>query len=132
MEHLIQPKQTILTIPYAPVEEQVSENPPRFTWQPESSKDLPYRIQISRDDKFPEEDTETVGKIPYNFFTPDHEFEPGTYYWRYTLDLEPGYEYSKTRSFNIPNDAAITPLPSRESRFAQAEKGLHRLTFLDF
>lgn len=120
MEKLMQPQQTILTVPYAPDGVKTAENPPRFTWQPEDSKDLPYRLFISRDPEFPAEKTEEIGAIPYNFYTPDHTYEPGTYYWRYTLDLDEEYECSRTRSFEITEDAAVTPLPSRKDRFSRA------------
>lgn len=120
MKKLLEPKDSLLTIKYAPDGETLSENPPRFTWMPESDEDIPYRLQVSGDKGFAEDKTESHRNIPYNFFTLDHCLEPGTYYWRYSTE-EDGYEYSRARSFTVEEGAARTPLKNREDRYEGVE-----------
>lgn len=126
MKKLLEPKDSLLTIKYAPNEETLLENPPRFTWMPESDEDICYRLQISGDKAFPEDGTENFLHIPYNFFTLDHCLEAGTYYWRYSVDEE-GYEYSRARSFVVEEDAVKTPLKNRESRYEGVEMSHPRI-----
>jgi hypothetical protein len=44
-----------------------------------------YLLEISSSPDFSSGNTISVGPLPYNFYTPDEAFAPGTYYWRYTL-----------------------------------------------
>ena len=127
MKELLEAKESVLSIKYHPDGEILMENPPRFTWVPSSSEDLHYRLWISPSEEFPEAETEEFRRLPYNFFTLDHVLEPGTYYWRYSLDEDEECTPSRTRSFEIAADAAKTPLPSRQDRYAHVDMGHPRI-----
>lgn len=127
MKPLIEPKHSILTIPYSPNGERLEENPPGFTWLPEGEDGLLYKLQVSRDKTFSDETTEEYGKIPRNFYTPDHPLDAGTYYWRYSLDGESKYSYSRIRSFTIEAGAVETPLPSGAERYIKGDMGHPRI-----
>lgn len=117
MKSLIEPKQSALTITYKPDGGRSEENPPRFTWLPESEKDLPYRLQISQDLEFAPERTRTYQNLPYNFFTPDSILEAGTHYWRYALDGKDKSAFSAVRSFEIDEDSVKDPIPGGDARY---------------
>lgn len=124
MKTLPEIKESLLTVKYAPDQTDSSENPPRFVWVPSSDADLIYKLQISDSPDF--QDTaagtiKTVTGIPYNFYTPDFTLEPGRYYWRYSMDGEEEYSYSRARSFTISEKAVLTPLPGRDKRLEQAD-----------
>lgn len=125
MDALLEPKGSILTIPYSPDGDYLTENPPRFTWAPEEDR-FSYKLQISSDISFAETYTKEFNQIPHNFFTPDDILEAGTYYWRYSLEAE-GYAYSTVRSFVIPEDAINMPLVSRKERYAHVMPGHPRI-----
>lgn len=126
MEALLEPKHSILTIPYSPDGECLTENPPRFTWMPEGEDDFVYKIQISSNVSFADACTKEFREIPNNFYTPDYTLKAGTYYWRYSLDIK-GYAYSKVRSFTIPEDAVKLPLASRKERYIHAAQSHPRI-----
>lgn len=126
MKPLPEIEASLLTIKYAPDQTAITENPPRFTWVPSSDKDIPYKLQISRNEDFPDEQTETMEGLPYNFCTLNHTLEPGTYYWRYSIDSQ-DYTYSRSRSFVVDENLPKTPLIERETRYQQAEAGHPRL-----
>lgn len=127
MKHLVETPESILSIKYKPADEAVMENPPRFSWVPSDRQDLHYRLQISVSEHFEPENTKEIRRIPYNFFTPDEAFVPGIYYWRYSLDEGEEYNFSKIRSFIVKEDAAVTPLPSREVRYNHVNMAHPRL-----
>jgi len=86
MKALFEPQSGSLTIQYAPDEHTtLYENPPRFTWIPALPERADYVLQISTSPDFADEQTETVGPLPYNLYVPDRVYAPGTYYWRYAL-----------------------------------------------
>ncbi|WP_179223788.1 DUF4962 domain-containing protein [Paenibacillus tyrfis] len=128
---LYEPQSGGLTVQYAPDEQTVlTENPPRFTWIPAQLEHDRYVLQISRSAAFAEEETETVGPVSYNLYTPDRPLEPGTYYWRYALltDNEAGRTaWSRVRRFAVPEGLPETPLPSPDRRYAQASAAHPRL-----
>jgi hypothetical protein len=53
--------------------------------------------------------------------------EPGTYYWRYTFDLEEEYSYSCEREFTVGDNLPQTPLIERKNRYKHIESGHPRL-----
>lgn len=117
---LIEAKPSTITIGYQPDDGNIAENPPRFTWMPESEKDdIFYQLQISTKPDFSGEDVITVSKIPYNFCTLDRTLKEGHYYWRYGRDSIPSF--SKVREFWINGQEAVTPLPKREERYKNIE-----------
>ncbi|TDF96571.1 DUF4962 domain-containing protein [Paenibacillus piri] len=135
---LYQPQSGVLTVQYEPDEQSVLiENPPRFTWIPAQLEHDRYTLQFSRSAQFATDDTVTVQEIPYNLYTPEHALEPGRYYWRYALLLEPEEsasdspalqsEWSRVRSFNVPDGLPLTPLAGRKTRYAKAAEAHPRL-----
>lgn len=126
MLKLLEPKDSILTIKYSPDNEVLIENPPRFTWMPESDEDIKYKLQISTRKDFLKEETLTFYNIPYNFYTLDKSLEVGNYYWRYSID-DDEYDYSKTRSFVVAEGIAVTPLVGRENRYDSVDMSHPRI-----
>ncbi|WP_426447353.1 DUF4962 domain-containing protein [Paenibacillus sp. S-38] len=131
---LYEPRSGRLTVQYQPDEETILvENPPRFTWIPALPENDRYMLQVSLSEDFPEQSTRTIRGIPYNFHTPDEVLQPGTYYWRYALELaQEGSTadrtaWSRVRRFSVPAGLPETPLPSREARYAQASEAHPRL-----
>lgn len=132
MKVLAEPKSSILTIGYHPDNEKITENPPRFTWMPESEKDLAYCLQISRTVEFKPQSTMTYRNIPYNFFTLEKVLEAGDYYWRYTLEdsvmepLEKTY-FSAVRKFEVSTGIPETPLDLRSERYQNTDMSHPRI-----
>lgn len=127
---LYEPQSGVLTVQYEPNEQTVLlENPPRFTWIPAQLENDRYLLQISQSDAFPGGDTQTIGPIPYNLYTPDDVLEPGAYYWRYALLQENDEQtaWSAVRRFEVPAGLPETPLPGRERRYAEASAQHPRL-----
>ncbi len=90
-----------------------AENPARFTWMPKDGA-KEYEIGVF--------DESGVSKyhyknIDYNFYTPEHLMEPGRYSYRIFADGEAIAE--DLDGFEVPPDAAVTPLPGRETRYEQ-------------
>ncbi|CAM3193612.1 DUF4962 domain-containing protein [Paenibacillus lupini] len=132
MGKLFEPVSGLLTVPYEPNEKsELRENPPRFTWMPAKSEDDRYFLQISSSEGFESDSTEQIGPLPYNFYTPNHVFESGTYYWRYALAEEDGTalqsDWSEVRSCFVPEHLPSTPLPARETRYADTNASHSRL-----
>ncbi|MDF2670674.1 MAG: hypothetical protein K0R67_2980 [Paenibacillus sp.] len=136
MNNLFEPGSGPMTVQYEPdLHTRLLENPPRFTWIPAQLDDDRYVLQIASQAHFPEDCTTTVNEIPYNFYTPDHVFTPGEYFWRYALLVSGGTDpgtterttWSEIRSFTVPADLPETPLPSREGRYEHVSRKHPRL-----
>jgi len=126
---LFQPTSGPLTVQYEPAAaNQFIENPPRFTWMAAAPEDDQYILQYSSSEQFEHELTTTVRPLAYNFYTPDHAFAPGTYYWRYALltHNEAG-EWSRVRSFTMPESLPETPLPAKDVRYSKSNAAHPRL-----
>jgi hypothetical protein len=120
MQSLFQPESSTLSIPYQPdSDSEITENPPRFTWMPVNLDDVLYKLQIADTADFVEEQTKIFEHIQYNMFTPPEILNPGTYCWRYTVD-DADYEWSKVRSFIVPEDLPETPLLPSSLRYESA------------
>lgn len=126
MKSLLEPKASVLTIPYQPDGGVSAENPPRFTWMPEQESETFYRLQICGNREFAEQDTITFDYVPYNFFTPDMVLERGQYYWRYSLS-DADCSYSKIRTFEIGPESVKNPLVSRRHRYDTADMAHPRI-----
>ena len=116
---LDEPKAGRLTIQYSPTADtDVTENPPRFMWIPVVDDDARYALRLSTDPDFSNGNTQVFENLPLNFFTPDTTLEPAQYHWSYaTWDGDAvASAWSTTRSFNIAEGLAETPLPSRKTR----------------
>lgn len=117
---LFEPKSGPLTVQYAPSEAGgAAENPPRFTWMAGSWEEEAYALQLSTSETFDSASTETIGPLPYNFYTPDRALTPGVYYWRYALwDGDgPASAWSAVRRFEVADGLPETPLPARARRY---------------
>ena len=127
---LDEPKAGRLTIQYAPdAESETTENPPRFTWLPVIEDEAEYVLRLSNDPAFGK-DTKVFANIPLNFFTPDVVLPAGQYHWSYAVcdgAGKPVTGWSSTRSFTLTEDLPTSPLPSRETRFAEAPTSHPRL-----
>ncbi|WP_273128455.1 DUF4962 domain-containing protein [Bacillus weihaiensis] len=132
MQTIYQPASGILDVKYGPDEHTDHiENPPRFTWMPVQLQEDHYCLQISKDKDFSPEQTETIESIPYNFYTPNHALEAGTYYWRYCqVDKASNSilsSWSEVRRFDMPEQLPDTSLPSREERYKDVNLAHPRL-----
>ncbi|MEK4118292.1 DUF4962 domain-containing protein [Paenibacillus sp. FSL W8-0919] len=139
MKTLFEPHSGRLSVPYQPNEEtRLLENPPRFTWMPGKLDNDCYVLQISTSPSFEPGVTMTFTDIPYNLYTPDHVFAPGTYYWRYALmnqsegeaptdDLRGRSSWSRIRRFEVPEGLPETPLPGRADRYLNTSASHPRL-----
>ena len=132
LDYLDQPRASRLTIQYEPVGgETVAENPPRFMWLPVVEEEAEYVLRVSQSETFEKAQTHVFPHIKLNFFTPDVTFTEGDYYWCYAVCSaetgQPVSEWSTTHCFTIPKDVPETPLPSRDIRLADAERGHPRL-----
>ena len=130
LNKLDQPKAGRLNIAYSPDDDEIFENPPRFSWLPEIEDEARYCVRVSTDPKF--KDDLQFTDIPLNFFTPDQTFAPGKYYWSYAVWSEKQVsEWSTPRSFNVAEGLPETPLPARGKRFAKADLSHPRLWLND-
>ena len=101
-------------LPYSPADGGTAiNNPPPLLWLPAEKPELVrcYHVQLSRNSDF-----SAKGRIeastPYLMWIPEQTLEPGEWFWRYGVEHADGkIEWSKTRRFLIPKDAAMFPFP---------------------
>jgi hypothetical protein len=126
-------------LPYSPADgATVKLNPPPFLWLPsgdvnrqdaERWEQLPhepeswlaqgevtYRLQVSRDPEFSEDDLAVdLTDLVYCAEMLTEPLDPGDYSWRYGVDVgDWPVVWSETRSFVIPEDASLWPYPDAE------------------
>ena len=131
---LDEPKAGHLMIAYRPTsEDEVYENPPRFSWIPVIDSDARYVLRVSRDATFADGSTMVFEDIRINFFTPDRRFEPGHYFWTYAgwnpETGEPASTWSTVREFDLAEGLKGPVLPGREGRYDKVELARPRLWF---
>ena len=102
-------------LPYSPADgERVSLNPPPFRWLPSGTGAL-YRLQVSRDADF---SAPLVSQKDMQWCCEmlSEPLEPGTWFWRYGVDLE-GWPtiWSQARQFELGAEAAPWPYPKPEA-----------------
>ncbi|SMX31056.1 DUF4962 domain-containing protein [Actibacterium lipolyticum] len=118
---LDEPQAGRLTIQYSPTAEQeITENPPRFTWLPVLEDEALYALRITPADGGEELQ---FGPIRWNMFTPDAPLPAGEYSWSYAVCDDAGKPlttWSTTRAFTIAEGLPESPLPPREARFAKS------------
>ncbi|UTH44604.1 DUF4962 domain-containing protein [Loktanella salsilacus] len=128
---LDEPKTGRLTIQYGPADGfAVAENPPRFTWLPVIEDEAHYVLRMSTDPSYPAKSTHTFSGIALNFFTPDTVLPAGDYVWSYAVCDDAGQPvtaWSSDRSFTVADGLPETPLASRKTRFATADRSHPRL-----
>ena len=130
--YLDQPKAGRLTIQYGPADDVVvPENPPRFTWIPDIDETSSYVLRVSVEAGFPDAHTVFFRNLKRNFFTPDRAFDPGVYHWSYAIwDRDrncPKSEWSVTRTFQVEEGSAQSPLPGPETRYDKCDRAHPRL-----
>lgn len=130
--YLDEPVAGRLTIQYAPViDDEVIENPPRFSWLPVVDESACYVLRVSNDENFAESETQVYKDIGLNFFTPPSALEPGVWFWSYAEwsveKQSPLSTWSQTRSFQLNDELPVTPLPARAQRFSQTNQAHPRL-----
>ena len=93
----------------------VSTNPPSLVWLNEDQASY-YIVQLSRSpDMY---GAETIPEIRFNCYTHNAPLVPSRYYWCYRIAYKNGRtsEWSAIRSFIIPENATVFPMPSREEQ----------------
>ncbi|HOX39189.1 MAG TPA: DUF4962 domain-containing protein [Candidatus Brocadiia bacterium] len=89
-------------------------NPPAFVWRPQKDAVF-YTFQLSRDPSF-EKVGYSIAKLDLYCHTPDRTLESGRWFWRFNFRDANGADsqWSKPRSFTVPDDARPFPMPARE------------------
>lgn len=126
MQNIYEPESGILTVKYQPDNENVSENPPRFSWLPANEKNGIYTIDIAKDEAFTK-DVITYKNINTNFFSPDVYLQNGQWFWRYSISSTEKPLYSKVRQFTINDNAVKSAVPLKENRFKSSDETHPRL-----
>ncbi|MCE5249972.1 DUF4962 domain-containing protein [bacterium] len=113
---------------YRPVSGSVSQvNPPSFTWRP--MEGMTWELECAADTTFAKVEYRADGLV-FNVHCPSRTFKPGTWAWRYRGTGGDGRTttgWSVTRTFTIPADAAVMPMPSREELIARIPETHPRL-----
>lgn len=130
---LEEPRAGRLTIGYSPTDlnDEIVENPPRFTWLPVIEDEAFYTLRIQTDTTESDPAIWTFTKVPLNFFTPDVILPSGQYIWSYavcdSVTGDPLTTWSTPRQFRISDDLPETPLECREERFSGVSRAHPRL-----
>jgi len=105
----------------------VARTPPPFSWRPQRGVRT-YVLEVSRDPEF-EGIAYRAFDIRYNVHCPTEVFPPGEYWWRYRyFDAKSQYsEWSVTRRFVVPKDAAEFLFPTREELLSRVPESHPRL-----
>ncbi|MEW6305546.1 MAG: DUF4962 domain-containing protein [Verrucomicrobiota bacterium] len=112
---------------YRPLEGETARlNPPSFIWLHDTNAHT-YTVQWARKADF--SDAQTAAKLPFNTYTHDQVFAPGTYHWRYRFTTKDGGDsgWSATRKVIVPRAAAAFPMPHRAGQRARVPQGHPRL-----
>ena len=102
-------------------------NPPAFVWRPQKNA-ASYEIECSRDGA-PGAAAYRAKGIRYNCHCPPKVLGKGKWLWRFRFVSRKGQtsSWSKSRSFEIPGEAAAFPMPGREELLARIPKRHPRL-----
>jgi len=115
-------------INYYPEDGEVTaSNPPPFMWLPVNGAQS-YFIQYSDSSTFEPQNTSEVSGLKITVHTPTKVMQPGKWYWRYGYSDGEKKNFSKTRSFKVPQDAVVFPfIPVEEvlSRIPKVHPRLH-------
>lgn len=113
---------------YRPAEAAVSEtNPPGFSWRPQS-RATRWELQCAREAAF-DEIAHAATDIEFNVYCPPCELPAGSYWWRYRGRDGGGRlsNWSRSRTFTVPERAATLPMPPREELLARIPRSHPRL-----
>ncbi len=122
---LEQPPAGRMMIQYSPdAGDEITENPPRFTWLPEIDDDARFVLQLNGPGG-----TQVYEDIPVNFFTPPEVMPEGDYTWAFAVWANGAQtsEWSSERRFTIGLDLPETPLVRRGERLKSANTSRPRL-----
>jgi len=114
-------------IGYRPVDgATVDVNPPPLVWLHEDRASS-YTVQLSKNAEI--SGAETIQGVRYNCYTHNAPIVPQRYYWRYRVNYKDGKtsDWSITRSFIVPENATIFPMPTREEQRQLVPSGHPRL-----
>ncbi|HUT94553.1 MAG TPA: DUF4962 domain-containing protein, partial [Thermoguttaceae bacterium] len=113
---------------YRPASAAISQmTPPSFSWRPQKGI-VSWELQCA-----PGEDFETIeyraSGVEFNVHCPPRALPPGKYTWRYRgVDSEGNQtNWSRPRTFTIPDGAVAMPMPPREELLARIPKSHPRL-----
>jgi len=113
---------------YRPAAGSVSEmTPPAFCWRPQKGI-VAWELECA-----PGEDSQTIeyraASIEFNVHCPARTFAPGKYTWRYRgVDSEGRRtNWSRARTFTIPDGAVAMPMPPRDELLARIPRSHPRL-----
>ncbi|MCL4204823.1 MAG: DUF4962 domain-containing protein [Pirellulaceae bacterium] len=113
---------------YRPGDGTVAETtPPAFSWRPQAGI-ATWEIEVQCADQALGSGHRFDG-IGFNVFCPPVAFRPGSYAWRYRGIAKDGNStnWSQSRKFTIPDNAAVMPMPPREELLARIPKSHPRL-----
>ena len=105
----------------------VSINPPAFSWRPQQ-KMVRWEIECGKGTDFKSIEYR-ASEIDLNVHCPPKPFTPGRYQWRYRGVTKHGGKtnWSRSRTFTIPDEAAKMPLPARDDLLARIPASHPRL-----
>ena len=106
----------------------ISANPPAFRWLPVEGVEN-YFVQYSHLSSFDPGSTNTVSNLDITVHIPTEVLQPGTCYWRYGFTRDGNDRFSKTRSFEIPEEAGTFPFVPVEEVLSRIPKARPRLHF---
>ncbi len=122
--------------PFFPADgETISVNPPAFVWLPVKPYDGGYLLKISRKPDFPENNACAVDQTitvnaPINIHIPTEPLPTGRWHWRAGVRIsDKQIVWGKTRSFDVPETAAVWPFPRMDELLAKIPHDRPRLFF---
>jgi hypothetical protein len=113
---------------YRPEQGDVSgTNPPSFSWRPQS-KITSWEVRCRPSEGAKAADYQQ-DRIQWNVHSPGRLFVPGEYRWQYRGSDEQGGQtnWSRERTFTIPQDAAEMPMPGKRELLARIPAAHPRL-----
>jgi hypothetical protein len=104
----------------------VAVNPPPFSWVLEKSA-ASYAVQWADNAGFSR--ATTISGLPWTVYTHSAPLKPGKWWWRYRIVANDGREsdWSRTRTFSVPANAAILPQPTMDELRSRIPKTHPRL-----
>ena len=116
-------------VDYHPGDNEVTAtNPPAFNWLTVKEADS-YIVQYSTTPSFTPAKTTTVRDIDMVVHVPTEILNPGTWYWRYGYSKNGSDQWSRTRRFEIPENAIHFPLVTADEFIERIPRHRPRLYF---
>lgn len=104
----------------------VRMNPPSLTWLHETAAD---RYEVQWGARADLNEAVTVTNLSFNVYTHAGVLNPGQYFWRYRFMTKGGEvsHWSLVRSFTVPADAVVFPMPTRAQQRERVPQAHPRL-----